>query len=154
MMKGDTKEYIKALAVSCTSVLAACAIGILVLVCCTSCKSSGCTITESDFLHDTIVVNRIKHDSIHIKDSIYITEKTKGDTVYLTTDRWHTQFKECVKHDSKYIHLADTIVKKVPVEVAPKKTWWQKVTYGLRYMALGGILSLIGLALFCWYRGK
>lgn len=130
-------------------------LGIILCALLGGCRSV-CGITNEDFIHitDTVVINRLQYDSIHVKDSIYVKEWQKGDTVYLTTDHYLTRYKERISHDSLYIHLTDTVRVTVPVEVATKKTLWQEMSDGLSYMGIGSILTLVGLALFFWYKGK
>lgn len=120
-----------------------------------SCKSP-CGVCGGEFVYitDTVHVNRIQHDSIHVTDSVYVKEWQKGDTVLLTTDRWHTRYKERISHDSIYIHLTDTVCVTVPVEVANKRSWLTKAKNDLGYMALGGMIALLCIAMLCWYKGK
>lgn len=119
-----------------------------------SCRAPGCLITEADSIHDTCFVQKVRTDSVCLKDSVWVYERMAGDTVYLTTDRWHVQYKERVSHDSIYIHLRDTVVRTIPVEVEKRKSIWEEVADGFGYMLIGGILALVGMALFCFYRGK
>ena len=50
-------------------------------------------------------------------------------TVYLTTDRWHTQYRDRWSHDTVYQSRIDSIPKPYPVEVKvpAELTWWQRL---------------------------
>ena len=61
----------------------------------------------------TEFVNRERVDSLLVHDSIFVTEKIKGDTVYLYRDRWHTEYRDRLRVDT--IIRIDSIA--YPVEV-------------------------------------
>lgn len=91
--------------------------------------------------HDTTVVNH--RDSIHLRDSIYIREWVRGDTVfvdrfrdrYLYRDRWRDSI--LVKHDTTAVFRT----KEVKVE-QPLKGW--------RRFKIGAFWWLLALAAVGW----
>lgn len=87
------------------------------------------------YQHDTTTVHH--RDSIFMKDSIYIREWTKGDTVYIDRyrdryiykDRWRDSIS--VRVDS----VAVETIKEVKVE--KPLSWWQKFRMGSFWYLLG-----------------
>lgn len=83
------------------------------------------TIIEVHFLHDTTNVQhtahdtvyvgrrdtirtyKVYHDSVEIRDSIFIKEK--GDSVYVYKEKWNTRID--IRHDTVYKAKADTVYK-------------------------------------------
>lgn len=106
---------------------------------------SGCTTTKYvpviEHTTDTLVQRVVERDSIHVHDSIRISEK--GDTVKI--ERWHTQYRDRWHHDSIYIARHDTIPKPYPVTeyVERKRTTfeWLLIIVGIAAL-FGGILWL------------
>ena len=111
---------------------------------------SSCTTTRYipviEHATDTLVQRVVERDSIHVHDSIRVTEK--GDTV--TIERWHTQFRDRWHHDSVYIAKHDTIPQPYPVTkyVARKRT-----TFEWALLAFG-VLFIIAFLLFMIYKIK
>ena len=106
---------------------------------------SGCTTTKYvpviEHATDTLVQRVVERDSIHVHDSIRVSEK--GDTV--TIERWHTQFRDRWHHDSVYVAKHDTIPQPYPVTeyVERKRTKfeWMLIIIGIAAL-FGGILWL------------
>lgn len=106
---------------------------------------SGCTTTKYvpviEHTTDTLVQRVVERDSIHVHDSIRVSEK--GDTV--TVERWHTQYRDRWHHDSVYIARHDTIPQPYPVTeyVERKRTTleWMLIIVGIAAL-FGGILWL------------
>lgn len=69
--------------------------------------------SQIEYVHDTIVhtqyVDKLKHDSVYLHDSIFI--HTKNDTVY------YTKYKDVYK----YIYVKDTIHSTDTLKVVDKK---------------------------------
>ena len=111
---------------------------------------SSCTTTRYipviEHATDTLVQRVVERDSIHVHDSIRITEK--GDTV--TIERWHTQYRDRWHHDSVYIAKHDTIPQPYPVTeyVARKRT-----TFEWTLLAFG-VVFIIASLLFFIYKVK
>jgi hypothetical protein len=107
---------------------------------------SGCTTTKYvpviEHATDTLVQRVVERDSIHVHDSIRVSEK--GDTV--TIERWHTQFRDRWHHDSIYIARHDTIPQPYPVTeyVERKRSWvdWLFIIIGVVTL-FGGIVWLV-----------
>lgn len=61
---------------------------------------------------DSVYLNRVERDSIHVRDSVYIREK--GDTVWM--ERWHTVYRDKVLRDTCYMERRDSVAVPYPVE--------------------------------------
>ena len=111
---------------------------------------SSCTTTRYipviEHATDTLVQRVVERDSIHVHDSIRVTEK--GDTV--TIERWHTQYRDRWHHDSVYIAKHDTIPQPYPVTeyVERKRTTFEWVLLAF------GVLFIIASLLFVIYKVK
>lgn len=70
---------------------------------------SGCTTTKYvpviEHQTDTLIQRVVERDSIHVHDSIRVTEK--GDTIRI--ERWHTKFVEREVHDTTYVSKIDSV---------------------------------------------
>ena len=106
---------------------------------------SGCTTTKYvpviEHTTDTLIQRVVERDSIHVHDSIRVSEK--GDTVKI--ERWHTQYRDRWHHDSVYVAKHDTIPQPYPVKeyVERKRTTfeWLLIIAGIAAI-FGGILWL------------
>lgn len=115
---------------------------------------SGCKTTKYVYVPevrtDTLVITKAQRDSIWMHDSIYITEKQKGDTIYLQLEKWHTKYVEKEMHDTIYQSKVDSIPYPVEVikEVQKKLSWWQKTRIHLGELMLCLLLVLIGIGVY------
>ncbi len=77
---------------------------------------------------DTLVKLAVRVDSVRLTDSVYVSEKVVGDTVFIVRTR--TQWRERVKlvTDTVYRSRVDTVTKVVEVPVKDEKLkikkWW------------------------------
>ncbi len=98
---------------------------------------------------DTLVINRLRTDSILVRDSITVDHR--GDTVIV--DRWRWRERYHTTHDTIYRSHVDTIA--VPYTVEAKQSKWQKATNTVGSIAIGAALcAIIVLGLWLWIRRK
>ena len=105
---------------------------------------SGCTTTKYvpviEHQTDTLIQRVVERDSIHVHDSIRVTEK--GDTV--TIERWHTQYRDRWHHDSVYVSKIDSVPAPYPVtEYVERKR--SKLDW---FLTITGIIALIAAIVF------
>lgn len=118
-----------------------------------SCRSYP-DITEDMMIHDTCFVDRYHRDSIFQKDSIYVHEYTKGDTVHVDRDRWVVMYRDKLTHDSIYIHKTDTI-RTVKVEKVEKHlSALEQMKMHVGGICLWTIFFVLLIQLWRWYKGK
>lgn len=121
--------------------LVAAAVGILLCA-----LFSGCTttkyVTVPEYHTDTLRVVKVQHDSLVLKDSVYIHDK--GDTVLI--EKWHTQYRDRWRTDTVYQSKTDSIPYPVEVvkEVPAQLTWWQQTRLHLANIVLW-LLALLAV---------
>lgn len=71
---------------------------------------------------DTLYQVKIKRDSVHLRDSVYLNVYTKGDTVYQNKYRERVQYIDKLKVDTVYKSKVDTIYKSVIEEKTVQKS--------------------------------
>lgn len=97
---------------------------------------------------DTVEITRQQRDSIWLHDSIHVTERQSGDTIFLTSVKWHTKYIERETHDTIYVATHDTVPQTYPVEVEVEKklTVWQQFR-----MSLGNVVLYAMLIGVVWF---
>lgn len=102
----------------------------------TSCRSVQYVPVET-VKKDSIYINKIQHDSIYRRDSVYIDRS--GDTIYIYKDRYLYKYKNLT--DTVYISRVDSI--NVPYMVEKKLTRWQSIKMELGGWAFAAIVIII-----------
>ena len=96
----------------------------------------GCThtryipITTQETHRDTIHLTTIRHDSIHLHDSIYILQEQKGDTIRITTTKYQYRDRTKMIHDTILRVTRDTVIKPVTItatDTPTRPTWRDKI---------------------------
>ena len=114
----------------------------LVLGCLAFCLMTSCTTTRTvteyrdRAVHDTVTLQNIVRDSVHLHDSVFFS--VKGDTVRI--EKFRTLYKDRLIHDSIYMTRTDTIYKS---EISDSKT--ENSVFSLSDF----LIDLILVALFC-----
>ena len=112
-----------------------------------SCRSVR--IVEKEVIKtDTVLTTKIQIDSIYVNDSIYIRELIQGDTVKITTDRWHTRWRDRILYDSIYIAQRDTVRVTDIKEVPRKLSGWQWFQIWAGRLALIAIMLAAGVVIY------
>ena len=97
------------------------------------------------YQHDTTYIDKLRIDSLRIRDSIYI--KDKGDTVWIYKeywrDRWHYE------HDTVAVVRVDSVAveREKIVEVEKPLSWLQKTKQRSFWWLVGAVLALGGWTL-------
>ena len=144
-MEDNRDDFWKDSLIGCFSYIIGILVGLMAAV-----LLAGCTTTKyvpvPEVHHDTVRITQQQRDSIYLHDSIYVQTLTRGDTVYLTTDRWHTLYRDRWSHDTLYQSRTDTIAKPYPVEVEVPAdlTWWQRLRIDIADIVLG-LLAIAGV---------
>jgi hypothetical protein len=92
---------------------------------------------------DTVYQSKVKHDSVHVRDSIYVKEWQKGDTIFVNRDRWRIEYLSKEVHDTIYKSKVDSVA--VPYPVEKELTWWQR-----QKIAFGELAMVILVGLLCF----
>jgi hypothetical protein len=121
------------------------------LACCLIAMCVSCTKTEYITVEkvrtDTAYITKHQRDSVWMHDSIWVTQYQKGDTIFLTSRKWHTKYIESIRHDTTYVATHDTIPQPYPVikEVEKKLSRRQQMV-----MAVGSMAIMAALIWFLW----
>lgn len=117
------------------------------------CKSARVVEVERVRL-DTCYISREKRDSIVKHDSIYVHEWTRGDTVFVMVDKWHTMRERVVTHDTIYKARVDSVP--VPYEVVRKVprgySWWDRTRFWALYVLLAFVVIYFRRNILCVIR--
>ena len=119
------------------------AIIILVSVSCSSTKSMPVVLSNDT---TSFIQRSARIDSIYLHDSVFVSERQRGDTVYLTRTEWRDRWRTRVERDT----VVDVRVKKEVVQLPPERyvPKFYRWCTGLLF-AIG--LSAIGYGLLRWW---
>ena len=114
-------------------------------LCLVLCSCSPRIVEHLVVQRDTTYISQLKRDSVYFRDSIYIREVTKGDTIYIKEyrDRWRDRIRE--------VH--DTIINLQVDSVAVERVKEVKVEKPLplgKKVRLWAFLPLLVLAIVGW----
>lgn len=126
----------------------------LVVLCLCACKTVKYVPVET-VRTDTVYQSKIEKDSIHVRDSVYLHEWIKGDTVYIEKTKWHTAIQERLRTDTIYRSRVDSL--RIPYLVEREISRWEQVKMDYGAVAIGvSIAAVIGLiiAIILWLRRK
>lgn len=111
------------------------------------CKTKERIVTIERVRTDTTYITRHERDSIHERDSTHVSEKQRGDTIFVEVERLRRIYINKTKHDTIYISKTDSVPTPYPVEVevpAPL-TWWQQARLHLANIVLWALGLWVGL---------
>lgn len=114
-------------------------------LCLVLCSCSPRIVEHLVVQRDTTYISQLKRDSVYFRDSIYIREQVKGDTIYIKEyrDRWRDRIRE--------VH--DTIINLQVDSVAVERIKEVKVEKPLplgKKVRLWAFLPLLVLAIVGW----
>ena len=119
----------------------------LTLVCCPLCGCKSIQYVPVETIKtDSIYISKVLVDSVYTRDSVYL--EAKGDTI----------FKQEFKYIYKYKSLVDTIYSiqvdsiRVPFPVEKQLSRWEKIKLDMGGIAIGGIVVLIALIVFKFWK--
>jgi hypothetical protein len=94
----------------------------------------------------TFVHEKASIDTIYLRDSVFISERQRGDTVYLTRTEWRDRWRTRIERDTVVdVRVEKEVIKQPPEKYVPKFYKW---CTGLLF-AIG--LSAIGYWLLKWW---
>lgn len=119
----------------------------LTLVCCSLCGCKSIQYVPVETIKtDSIYISKVLVDSVYTRDSVYLA--AKGDTI----------FKQEFKYIYKYKSLVDTIYSiqvdsiRIPYPVEKQLSRWEKIKLDMGGIAIGGIVVLIALIVFKFWK--
>ena len=85
-------------------------------------------------------------DTVYLRDSVFVSEKMRGDTVYLTRVEWRDRWRTRVERDTVVdVRVQKEVVQLPPERYVPKFYRWCTIAL----WAIG--LSVIGYRLLRWW---
>jgi hypothetical protein len=114
---------------------------LLIIVLMSSCKTTYIPVESVRMEYR----DRLLHDSIHVRDSIYVRER--GDTVFM--DRWHTEYIDRLRVDSFCKIDSIPVPYPVPYPVEKQLSWWERTK-----MDIGGVVIWVILLVIVYYGVK
>lgn len=103
----------------------------------------------SEAVHDTARIVIRTADTLRLKDSVFVERMVKGDTIYVTKDRWHTRDNISVRTDTMYVSRTDTV--RVPVNA--KATWYERNVKPM-VESFSALIMLSVFGIVVWIIGK
>ena len=80
-----------------------------------SCKSLDTTTLHHTTQHYTTLHNSV--DTVVVRDSVFVSERQKGDTVYLTRVEWRDRWQTRIERDT----VVDVRIEKEVVQLPPER---------------------------------
>lgn len=96
---------------------------------------------------EVVYRDRVQKDSLYFRDSVFISEKVKGDTVYVDRFKYRYIYKDKYQTDTLICEVHDTT--SVEVKVEKSLSWGQKIKIDAFWWLIGAVI----LALL-WIFGK
>lgn len=115
-------------------------------VMCIGCKSVQYVPVET-VRTDTCYVNKIRTDSVYVRDSVVV--ERGGDTIKVTAWRWRERY--VVQRDTIYQSRTDSIA--VPYPVERKLSRWEKMKQDIGGIAIGAFIAVVS-AVVIWLAVK
>lgn len=115
-------------------------------VMCIGCKSVQYLPVET-VRTDTCYVNKIRTDSVYVRDSVVV--ERGGDTIKVTAWRWRERY--VVQRDTIYQSRTDSIA--VPYPVERKLSRWEKMKQDIGGIAIGAFIAVVS-AVVIWLNLK
>lgn len=115
-----------------------------------SCKTKERLVTVVEHTTDTLWSDRWHRDSIYLKDSVFVNQYVKGDTVFRELVRWKVEYRDRWLMDSVRIVSRDSIPVPYPVTeyVEKQLTWWQQTRLHAGEVALIALAILAGVGVW------
>lgn len=115
-------------------------------VMCLGCKSVQYVPVET-VRTDTCYVNKIRTDSVYVRDSVVV--ERGGDTIKVTAWRWRERY--VVQRDTIYRSKTDSVA--VPYPVERNLSRWEKTKQDIGGIAIGAFIAVVS-AVVIWLAVK
>lgn len=123
---------------------------LLLLLLLVSCRGTHTVVSSASdstervkIVRDTVRLVSHQRDTLVMRDSVFTSEKTVGDTVRIETTRWRTEWKTLVRTDTVWRWRTDSAATVRETKSAVKET--QNLPSLKRLFLLGFTLLLIGV---------
>ena len=120
------------------------AVALITLFC--GCKTVTKFVEVEKVRTDTTYITKHQRDSIHVHDSVYLHEYTRGDTVYIEKVRWRTDIKEKLRIDTIYKSKTDTAKVSVQETIVKQESKWKRLGKMIGQML---VMLMILFGIYC-----
>ena len=112
--------------------------GIIILVSASCSSTKSMPVVQSN---DTtsFILRSARVDTVYLRDSVFVSEKMRGDTVYLTRVEWRDRWRTRVERDT----VMDVRVEKEVVQLPPERyvpafyKWCTIALWAIGLLAIG-----------------
>ena len=120
---------------------------LLAIVLLAGCKTKERIVTVETVRTDTTYITRHERDSSHVLDSTRMSERQRGDTIFVEVERLRRIYIDKTKHDTIFISKTDSVPTPytVEVEVPADLTPWQRLRLSLADIGLYGLLGWVAI---------
>lgn len=73
---------------------------------------------------DSVYVDRWQRDSVYVRDSVFVNQYSKGDTLFVDKVVTKYKYKDRWRYDTVAVVRADSV--RVPYPVEKDLGWWEK----------------------------
>ncbi len=98
------------------------------LVCCVISLLAGCRsvvyVPVETVRSDSVYIDRLTRDSVCVRDSVWVSLRERGDTVFITKAAMCYAYRDRLRTDT--VAVVREHREKVPVEVERQLTWWER----------------------------
>lgn len=114
----------------------------------TACKTKERVVAVETVRTDTLLCYSSIRDSVYLHDSIYVSERQTGDTVWVEVTRWRERIRETRSRDTIYQSRTDSVAVPYPVPEYVEKplTWWQRARMMVGDVAMMMVAEAVALA--------
>lgn len=111
------------------------------------CKTKERIVTVETVRRDTTYITRHERDSSHVMDSTRMSERQRGDTVFVEVERLRRIYIDKTVHDTIREATHDTVPRPYPViqEVPAELTQWQQLRLHLANIGLYGLAGWVAI---------
>ena len=88
-----------------------------ILLACVSCSSTKSMPVVQSNDTTSFIQRSARVDTVYLRDSVFVSEKMRGDTVYLTRVEWRDRWRTRVERDT----VMDVQVEKEVVQLPPER---------------------------------
>ena len=86
--------------------------------------------------YESHVLQRV--DTVVVRDSVFVSERQRGDTVYLTRTEWRDRWRTRLVHDTvRHTEYVDRVIEQPPERYVPKFYKW---CTGLFWTIVAGVI--------------
>lgn len=90
---------------------------------------------------DSVYVDRWQRDSVYVRDSVFVNQWKKGDTVFIDKMVTKYKYRDRWRYDTVAIVRRDTV--QVPYPVEKQLTKWEEFKHGFQWFFIGVVIAAV-----------